>query len=82
MELYKEMLINILEKENVSVEFKNCKINPTEIVNLAYYRALCDIKAILQDNSLTDKECFAKIEQIIVLFESIGSSGGDRHDFG
>ncbi len=81
MELYKEILINILEKENVSVEFKNCEINSAEIVNLACYRALYDIKDILQDSSLTDKECFSKIEQIIVLFESIGSGGGDRHDF-
>ena len=40
------------------------------------------IKAIIQDDSLEDKECVNKIEKIVCTLEEIGSSGGNRHDFG
>ena len=40
------------------------------------------IKAIIEDDSLEDKECFRKIEEIVCAFEEIGSNGGSRHDFG
>lgn len=42
-------------------------------------QALKDIHNILSDNSLSDFEC---IEEIISVFEKIGSGGGNRHDFG
>ncbi len=82
MELYKEILLNTLEKEDVVVEFKNLDINPAEIVNLSCYRALLKIKDILSDDNLSDKECFMQIEHIITLFESLGIDCGSRHDFG
>ena len=40
------------------------------------------IKHIVQDDSLDDKECFAKIEAIVILFETLGIDSGNRHDFG
>jgi len=46
------------------------------------YKALLQIKDILGDGALDDAECFEKIEQIVCLFEQIGSSGNGRHDFG
>lgn len=46
------------------------------------YEALRKIKNILEDESLTDTVCFQKIEEIIKVFEEIGSDGGSRHDFG
>ncbi len=80
MELYKEILSNILEKEEVIVRFKNCEINPAEIVSLGCYRALVKIKDIIKDNSLSDSECFMQIERIVCLFESLGIDCGSRHD--
>ncbi len=82
LEIYKEILSNILEKEDIIIEFKNLEINPAEIINLSCYRAICDIKTIIKDNSLSDKECFMKIENIVSLFESLGIDCGSRHDFG
>ncbi len=82
MELYKEILINVLKDEDVTISFPNLKMDATEIVRLSCYQALSSIKAILADNSLDDKECFEKIEEIVSLFEAIGSDGGARHDFG
>ncbi|MEE1055782.1 MAG: hypothetical protein UH239_00850 [Acutalibacteraceae bacterium] len=46
------------------------------------YKALQKIKTIIEDDSLEDKECFMKIEEIVCLFEALGSDGGNRHDFG
>ena len=46
------------------------------------YIVLERIKAILEDDSLDDKDCFEKIESIVCLFEEIGSDCGARHDFG
>lgn len=40
------------------------------------------LRLILEDESLTDEVCFQKIEEIINIFEEIGSDGGSRHDFG
>ncbi len=82
MELYKEILANIISKEEVQVTFSNLNISAKEIIELECYKALNNIKAIIEDDSLEDVECFMKIEKIICLLEDIGSSGGNRHDFG
>lgn len=82
MELYKEILAAVLEKENIEVSFPNLKINAKEIMELECYKALQKIKAVIEDDSLEDEECFIKIEEIVRLFEALGSDGGIRHDFG
>ena len=82
MELYKEILANIISKEEVQVTFSNLNISAKEIIELEYYKALNNIKAIIEDDSLEDVDCFMKIEKIICLLEDIGSGGGNRHDFG
>ena len=82
MELYKEILLNALYNEEIQISFPNLKVSPNEIVHLECYRALKKIKAILEDENLSDKECFMKIERIICVFEDMGSDGGTRHDFG
>lgn len=52
------------------------------MVEASSYQALCQIREILHDDSLSDPECFEKIERIVCLFEQMGSSCGSRHDFG
>lgn len=82
MDLYKEILINVLMKREASVTFPEFAITPEEIVEQECYQALNAIKRILHDDTLSDPECFTKIEEVICLFERLGSSGGFRHDFG
>lgn len=82
MELYKELLAKILENEEVQIVFPNLKIDAADLVELKCYQALRKIKAIIEDDSLTDSECYLKIEAIVCLLEELGSDGGDRHDFG
>lgn len=82
MELYKEILIKLLEKEDVHITFPNLNSSPEKLIERRCYAALRKIKAIIQDDNLEDKECFQKIEEIVCLFEKLGSDGGNRHDFG
>ena len=68
MELYEEILETI-------------QLNAEKFVEMRCYQALQKIKTIIEDDSLNDRECFYKIEEIVCVLESIGSNGGFRHDF-
>lgn len=84
MELYQEMLVSMvtgLSKEEARV-FVQKLGRPSEFLECASYRALQTIKAILEDDSLSDAECFLKMEGIVHEFEKLGSNCGSRHDFG
>ncbi len=80
MELYEQMLLKILDHQTElsSVDSQELK----ERFNSECYRALQKIQEILKDDTLDDNQCFYKIEEIICVFESIGSGCGTRHDFG
>ena len=57
-------------------EFYRC------LVSDAAGRALRQIQEILADDALSDETCFAKIEAVMAVLESIGLSCGGRHEFG
>ena len=78
MNLYQEILIKMLAKEEIHIVFPNLQLNASEIVEHQCYQALNQIKAIIKDDSLSDFEC---IEEIVCILEQVGSSGGNRHDF-
>ena len=80
MELYKEMIAGILVKQMVDKVLPELVLHEKDLVELVSYQTLVRIKGVLEDESLNDRECFEKIEEIIALFEGIGSGGGGRHD--
>ena len=83
MELYQEILCRVLANEKIQVSFPELiHTDITKIVELECYKALAKIKAILENDVLTDSECFQHIEEIVCTFEELGSGGGNRHDFG
>lgn len=82
MELYKEILIHALAYGDIKITFPGQELDIGQIVEGECYKTLQKIKAIIEDDSLEDDECFMKIEHIILALEEIGSSGGIRHDFG
>ncbi len=81
MELYKEILVHILRKGEVRVTFPDFDGDLSDAIESECYKALSEIKAIIFDKSLDDKECFWKIEKIVRVFEETGSGCGGRHDF-
>lgn len=82
MELYKEILAHALNHGEVRIVFPRQEQDISNIIEGTCYQALKRIKAVLEDDLLDDQECFQKIEEIVCIFEEIGSSGGNRHDFG
>jgi len=75
MKLYEEILLKHVQNAFLSTE------EVSTIVTSKCYNALCQIKAIIEDESLSDPECFMQIEKIICVLEDLGSDGGFRHDF-
>lgn len=82
MELYKEILIHALKQESLLVTFSHPDIDEKEIVNTIRYQALLKIKAILENDSLSNADCFMQIEKIVEVFESFDLRISYRHDFG
>ena len=82
MDIYKEILVNLLLGSEVSVKFPDFEGSLKEIIESKCYCALKEIRDIIDDDSLDDPECFTRIEKIVCAFESVGSNGGSRHDFG
>ena len=82
MELYKEILAHALMNGHVHISFQGQEPDIAKIVNTACYQALSIFKAIIEDDSLEDKDCFMRIEEIICVFEELGCACGTRHDFG
>lgn len=78
MELYYQILADYYAKQGRSNEM----VDATAIVRDRCYQALCNIKEILEDDTLEDPECFYKIEEIVCVLEDLGSNAGTRHDFG
>ncbi len=81
MKLFKEILIEVLQNEKVEVSFPNLTYDANSVVEMVCYDALKEIKAIIEDDSLEDSDCFLKIEEVIQVLERMGSDGGYRHDF-
>ena len=63
MELYRDLLVKLLENEEIRIEFPNLSISLSELVEMRCYNALKEIKAIIEDDRYSDKECFMKIEK-------------------
>ena len=82
MSMYSDILARKLCEERLSEILDTLLPEPEKTAEMICYEALGKIKAILEDDSLSDRECFQQIEEIVNVFESIGSSCGSRHDFG
>ena len=78
--LYKQLKKKVTE--DISKMEIPLSIDATKILSSTCYNALVAIRAVLNDHTLNDKECFWKIEEIVAIYETIGSDGGSRHDFG
>lgn len=78
MELYQ----NILAQSFMEYFRLERLVDVEKIINDRCYRALCQIREILANDALDDRDCFCRIEKIVRVFEDLGSDAGSRHDFG
>lgn len=83
MNFYESMLSDFSEKLRTAVtpsdEEKQSLLG--ELMNSAACRALEDIRKVLDDGRLDDQTCFWKIEEIVKIYEELGSNAGSHHDF-
>lgn len=83
MDFYESMIHGFSEKLRAAVtpsdEEKQSLLG--ELMNSAACQALEKIRRVLDDDRLDDQTCFWKIEEIIRIYEEMGSNGGSRHDF-
>ena len=80
MELWRELLISGLQNENYKLDYVNDQIIK-EMVEKRSYEVLLQVKQIINNEKLSDKECFIKIEEILCVLEK-NNIFCDRHDFG
>ena len=81
MELWKEIICHLLRKETLEIRLLSSD-HIDALFESECYKALQKIKMILEDETPDDKECFMKIEEIVRVFEEMGSGCSGRHDFG
>lgn len=81
MDLYAELIIKLLKEEQIDIIFPELNLSLAEIIEMKCYNALNNIRNIVHDTALDDKECFIKIEKIFFELEKLGSNGGFRHNF-
>ena len=81
MELYKNILCTLLQNNAVEVHFPDLAL-PSDFFSAVCYRTLKKIKAVIEDNTLDDPECFERIEEIMQIFEELCGKIPHRHDFG
>ncbi len=81
LDLWQQIMINVLRERRIDVRFPDLGATVKEIIEGECYKALKEIKEIIDDPYMEDRQCFGKIERIICQFESMGSDGGCRHDF-
>ena len=84
MELYREMLVKLPAQHDgeIQVTFPELEGTAAQLVECASYQALVKIQDILRDDTLSDPECFQKIEEVLCVLESLGGGGAGRHDYG
>ena len=77
MELCQELISKVYRDKIAELD-----LDIKQIIEMECYKALRQIKEIISNDNFDDKECFQKIEEIVSVFESLGSNGRGRHDFG
>ena len=82
MNLYEQIICNILSREPAQIYFPQLRLDFTKLVQNSCCLAVMHIKEIIDDPTLDDPQCYRKIEEIIRVYEQLGSDGGFRHDKG
>ena len=78
MELMNETLAQIISEQILKMSMLETYEDLQHLAKDRYFLALKEIKAILEDDSLSDFLC---VEKIVRVYERMGSGCGCRHDF-
>ena len=71
MQLYRDILVKLLEKEEIWVLFPNLEKSGSAMAEMACYNAILEIKSIIEDDRLSNEGCI-KIEGIENVIKKMG----------
>ena len=77
MDLHEKILCQSIAHEVIP----SLRLDAAKLVEMKCYQTIQKIHTIISDHTLSDEECFWKIEQIVCELDSLGIGGGGRHDF-
>jgi len=80
-EFLRHMFVRALITGEIQVRFDGVGATVGEIIEGKCYQLLQQIRKTLDDKTLSDADCYTRIEKIVYAFEENGSNGGSRHDF-
>lgn len=80
MHFYKEFLAAALEREDAHIVFPQLTINANEIIQNECYKALSQIRDILEEGD-TDEDTLAKIEEVVQIFWNHDVFCGNQYDY-
>lgn len=81
MDLFKDILAKLLSIKTAEVYFPGVEKSIESMFESRCFQALNEIKMILEDKNLKDKECFIQISEIVNVFEALGGEIKERRDF-
>lgn len=83
MDFYESMVNGFVENIRAVAGFQKEDFErwAAELMKDSACQALEEIRRVLDDDRLDDQECFGRIEEIVKIYEKIGSNAGTRHDF-
>ena len=81
MEQELKMLAKLLIDQGAAVRIDCGGGDLDQLMRDRCWQALSEIRAVLDDETLEDPECFRRIERIVRICEELGLGGGSRHDF-
>ena len=83
MNFYESIMDAFFEKLRASAQLsqEEALLVLAELMKDSACQALEKIRAVLDDDRLDDPECFWRFEEIVKIYEEVGSDGGSRHDF-
>ena len=79
--LYEDILWQLWKDMSEEKKHDMTKKDVSQLFHLHCYSVLQSIRDILENDSLSDAECFERIEEIVTVFDAWGGCGY-RHDFG
>ena len=71
MDLYKEILINLLRDNDIEISFKGIEFDYNKLLENKSYVALNEIKKILANDTIDNENCLKKIQEIVSIYESL-----------
>ena len=71
MDLYKEILINLIKDNDIEITFKGIEFDYNKLLEDRCYVALNEIKKVLANDTINNEDCLTKIQHIVDTYKTL-----------